>query len=345
MTSTAHKPVTLLWALRSPCDLGCPHCYFGVLEQDRFAPPSEPGKLTHLPHSDAPLPVLLDFLADIGESGVGRVFLAGGEPLNWPPIMHVIAALTGAGVQVVVCTNGRPLVRSDIRNMLYDNGVHAVSVSLDSADPVINDRQRPPRGKQTDSWSRVVAGISALLAVRGDRAMKVGIYSVLTRNTLAGMPDTARFAAELGADYFVAQPVALEPDHELYEALVLTEHDVPMLEQVFTEISTAGLGMTLPGDSYPGLVVSTVRHRLQNKPGCYGGHQLAFIEPDGSVWDCPSGHMIAAQAAASAQRSIIGHTAAELFRPTSVVRDCPLFSSDCVNMDPLMEFDRILGPV
>jgi MoaA/NifB/PqqE/SkfB family radical SAM enzyme len=218
-----------------------------------------------------------------------------------------------------------------------------VSVSLDSADPVINDRQRPARGNQTDSWARVVAGISSLLADRGDRKVKVGIYSVLTRNTLAGMPDTARFSAALGVDYFVVQPVALQPDHELYEQLVLREQDVPLLEQVFTEISGADLGMTLPSDLYPAQVISTVRHRLQDKPGCYGGHQLAFIEPDGSVWDCPSGYMIAAQSATGTQRTIIGHTAAELFRPTAAVMDCPLFSSDCVNMNPLMDFDRILG--
>ncbi|WP_216917115.1 radical SAM protein [Nocardia noduli] len=340
---SAGKTTTVLWALRSPCDLGCPHCYFGVLEQDRLEPPTQPGKLTHLPHGDLGLPVLLDFLSDIGESGIERVFLAGGEPLNWPPVGQIIAALTAAGVQVVVCTNGRPLTRPAIRKMLYDNGVHAVSVSLDSADPVINDRQRPTRGGQTDSWARVVTGISALIDERGDRAMKVGIYSVLTRNTLAGMPDTARFAAELGVDYFVAQPVALDPGHELFEELVLREHDVPLLEEVFGAIAAADLGMSLPGELYPAQVVSTVRHRLQDKPGCYGGHQLAFIEPDGSVWDCPSGHMIAAQAAAGTQRSIIGHTAAELFVPTTSVRDCPLFSGDCVNMNPLMEFDRVLG--
>ncbi|WP_280247437.1 MULTISPECIES: radical SAM protein [Nocardia] len=343
MSAVPNKTTTLLWALRSPCDLGCPHCYFGVLEQDRIAPPTQPGKLTHLPGGDAPLPALLDFLADVGDSGVARVFLAGGEPLNWPPIQHIITALTTAGVQVVVCTNGRPLTRPNVRKMLFDAGVHAVSVSLDSADPVINDRQRPPRGNQTGSWNRVIAGISALLADRGDRSMKVGIYSVLTRRTLAGMPDTARFAAGLGVDYFVAQPVALEPGHELSDELVLREQDVPLLEQVFDEITTANLGMTLPSHRYPAQVVSTVRHRLQDKQGCFGGHQLVFVEPDGSVWDCPSGDMIAAQAAAGTQRTIIGHTAAELFAPTTAVMDCPLFSSDCVNMNPLMEFDRILG--
>ncbi|MGW0251134.1 radical SAM protein [Nocardia goodfellowii] len=340
---SAARPVTLLWALRSPCDLGCPHCYFGVMENDRITPPTAPGQLTHLPHNDTTLAQQLAFLADVADSGVGRVFLAGGEPLNWPPIKHVIATLAAAHVQVVVCTNGIALNKPSVRKMLCDNGVDAVSVSLDSADPVINDRQRPARGNRTDSWARVVAGISALLTERGDTAMKVGIYSVITRPTLAGMADTARFAADLGVDYFVAQPVALEPGHALYDELVLREADIPELERVFAEIAAAGLGMTLPAPSYPRQVVSTVRNLLQDKPGCFGGHQLAFIEPDGSVWDCPSSHKIAVQARAGSMRTILDHTAAALFPPTSAVADCPLFSGDCVNMGPLMDFDRVLA--
>lgn len=72
-----------------------------------------------------------------------------------------------------------------------------------------------------------------------------------------------------------------------------------------------------------------------------------FIEPDGSVWDCPSRHKIAATAAQAAQRSITAGTAAELFpQPAATTGcDCPLYSDDCVNMWPLMtDFDRFLAP-
>ncbi|MGH8882733.1 MAG: radical SAM protein, partial [Stackebrandtia sp.] len=48
--------------------------------------------------------------------------------------------------------------------------------------------------------------------------------------------------------------------------------------------------------------------------GCFGGHTLNFIEPDGSVWDCPSGLKIAATPPA-AHRSVVGANAAELFGP------------------------------
>jgi MoaA/NifB/PqqE/SkfB family radical SAM enzyme len=341
------RSVTLLWAPRSRCNLGCTYCYFGTLEEHREAPPTRPGQLSHLSQGDVHLLDVLRFLSTIGDSGVKRVFIAGGEPLNWAPIGAVINTLTGAGIEVTVCTNGIPLNRPSTRRMLLDAGVHAVSVSLDSADPAINDRYRPAHNP-ADGWATVVSGIRAL---RADRATgtppRIGLYTVITRVTLPGLADTARFADELGLDYFVPQPVALDRDHTLHDELVLRDTDLPALTRAFDEIYDGGLGVELPSRRYPGQVASTIRTELQLVHGCFGGHQLAFIEPDGSVWDCPSSHKIAAQAQAGTQRSIATHTAAELFpaRTETGGCDCPLFSGDCVNMLPLMEdFDRFLTP-
>lgn len=346
---TPPRSVTLLWAPRSRCDLGCDYCYFGTLEEHRVAPPTQPGQLSHLSQGDLHLDDITRFLATIGDSSVKRVFIAGGEPLNWAPIGAVIQTLTSAGVEVTVCTNGVPLNRPAIRTMLFDAGVHGVSVSLDSADPDLNDLHRRAHNPAV-GWSTVVSGIRALLADRAARPArpawpKIGLYSVITRLTLAGLTDTARLASELGMDYFVPQPISLERDHHLYDELVLREEDLANLRTVFGELYDAELGLDLPSPSYPAQVASTIRHELQLLRGCFGGHQLAFIEPDGTVWDCPSSHKIAALARAGKQRSIAAGTASELFPAQAVTGgcDCPLFSGDCVNMLPLMEdFDRFL---
>jgi hypothetical protein len=78
-------------------------------------------------------------------------------------------------------------------------------------------------------------------------------------------------------------------------------------------------------------------------PGCFGGHTLYFIEPDGSVWDCPSSTKIAATPA-QRRRSIKNADAGTLFAPPcSAARDCALFSVDCVNMWPLNGFSAMLA--
>jgi MoaA/NifB/PqqE/SkfB family radical SAM enzyme len=338
------REVSLLWALRSPCNLGCTYCYFGTLEEHRGAAPTRPGQLSHLPHHDLPLADITQFLSTAADSGITRVFIAGGEPLIWPTIGIVLHTLQQAGIAVTVCTNGIPLNRAEIREMLRDAHVDAVSVSLDSANPQVNDAYRPARNRK-DGWHSVVSGIRALTGDRGYGAtMRIGVYTVISRHTLATLPATAAFAAELGADYFVPQPISLAPDHPLHPQLSLREQDIPAVTAALDDIYDSGLPLALPERRYPGQIVSTVRTHLQLIHGCFGGHRLAFIEPDGSVWDCPSQYRIADTADRGAQRSIRDATAAELFQagPADGGCDCPFYSRDCVSMWPLMDFDHLL---
>jgi len=96
----------------------------------------------------------------------------------------------------------------------------------------------------------------------------------------------------------------------------------------------ARLDIGLPDRSYAASFAATLRSESPGLvAGCFGGHTLFFIEPDGGVWDCPSYLKIAATPP-SLQRTIRGGDARRLFGPA--YRDCPadcaLFSRDCVNM-------------
>jgi len=163
MTSTmigkmTRQDVTVLWAVRSPCNLGCRYCYFGTVEEHRQAPPERAGALSHLARTDLDLDTVLAFIATLPDSRVERIFLAGGELLIWRHGLVVIEALAATGVQTIVCTNGIPLNRPENVAAILDFGVEAVSVSLDSADAGHNDTYRPGRGTGV-GFADVVAGI------------------------------------------------------------------------------------------------------------------------------------------------------------------------------------------
>lgn len=337
---TVRRDVDVLWALRSPCNLGCKYCYFGTLPEHREQPVTQIGQLSHLSRADLTLADLAAFVGTLPQSPVRRVFLAGGEPLIWPPIFDLIALIKQAGVEVVVCTNGIPLNRPDVVARLIDLGVDAVSVSLDSAEPGHNDRWRPSHNGK-DGWDRVVSGITALLAERGRKTSPaVGIYSVITAQNLEAVTEVAALAATLGCDYFVPQPLSLEPGHALDDELSLTAAHYDALAAQFTRLYETSR-LRLPDRDYPGRVLEAIS---ASQPGyvakCFAGRYLFFVEPDGSVWPCPSSLKIRSLSSRPV-RSIRGATAADIFG-AGRCQDCSLFSRDCVNMWPLTSFTPMI---
>jgi MoaA/NifB/PqqE/SkfB family radical SAM enzyme len=336
--------LTLLWAVRSHCaSHTCRYCYFGDAD-DQEPPAAIPGSLSHLSPDDLTAAEVLAFAATLGRSAVRRVFLAGGEPLLWRPVTRLIEVLKDQGMEVIVCTSGVALARPSVSAMLVRLGVDAVSVSLDSADPAHHDAWRPPK-QPGDGWDQVVGGVRALLAARvGQPGPRVGLYSVITALNIPDICAVPRLAASLGCDYAVPQPVALPAGHKLSAKLSLTPEHLPALRQQFTALFSEGLHVRLPAEPYPERVAAAVSEPTGTVHGCFGGHTLFFVEPDGSVWDCPSTLRIAATPA-GARRTVRGADAAALFPgPCGPAGDCPLFSVDCVNMWPLAGFASMLEP-
>jgi MoaA/NifB/PqqE/SkfB family radical SAM enzyme len=338
------RDVTLLWALRSPCAFKCPHCYFGTIEDHKDNPPEQAGVLSHLARTDLSAKTLGAFARTLADSPVERVILAGGEPLDWPATLEIISIIKDAGCQVVIATNGVPLTRPHITERLVSLGVDGVSVSLDSADADTNDRMRPSRSGRF-GYHDVLDGISALLRVRGPRATpKVGIYTVVTRLRPQEITDVARLAADLGVDYYVPQPISLAPDHLLFDTLSHTPADVADVGEHLTRLYRDAQGLALPDPSYLQRFVTAISTQDSARvPDCFGGARLFFIQPDGSVWDCPSDRRIAATAPGW-HRTIRDGDARTLFATRAACTDCSLFSRDCVNMWPLvLDMPRLLN--
>lgn len=340
------KGVIILWAPRSPCNLGCQYCYFGTLDDARTeSVPLRPGELSHVGKNDVPLHSLISFIQSFNVELVHRVFIAGGEPLVWPGCRMMIQTLKAAGCQVVVCTNGLPLQDEHLCQWLVEAGVDAVSISLDSHDAEYNDHWRVDR--RGDGWAGVVGGIRTLVTqrARSHSDLQIGVYSVISRLNIGHIVPTARLVSDLGVDYYIIQPVSLADDHALHDILSMNESHHRELMQAISELMSLEVKLYLPNKGYLKLFLRSLSSRFSRVvPGCFGGRDLFFIEPDGSVWDCPSMYKIA-ETPIEEYVSIVGQSSADIFSASRRARntDCSCFSQDCVNMWQLMAFDDILG--
>lgn len=336
------RGVTLLWALRSPCHLQCRYCYFGMIEAGNT--PLAAGALSHAGQRDLSRSAMLDFIATITPSLVHRVFVAGGEPLIWPGTWQILSALKNAGCEVIVCTNGLPLAQERVSSALLDLAVDAVSISLDSCDATYHDHWRVDRSGQ--GWKGVVQGIRTLVGLRNQRhaSTRVGVYTVMTQQNITHLARTARFVAALGVDYYIIQPVSLAPEHRFHNELTLDVRHRADVTASFNALRAAHVPLYLPPASYTDRILQTLTDQpLPIIKQCFGGRDLFFVEPDGSLWDCPSMYKIA-QTPPEARLSLVNQDADTLF---SLVRrqritDCTCFSQDCVNMWMLMSFDEIV---
>jgi cyclic pyranopterin phosphate synthase len=123
------------------------------------------------------------------ELGVTKLRLTGGEPLLRPGLPSLVERLARiAGIEdIALTTNGMLLER--LGPALRAAGLHRVTVSLDSLDPVVFARMSGQRG----DLQRVLDGIEATCAIGFPRGVKIN--TVVQRGVNdAGVPELlARF--------------------------------------------------------------------------------------------------------------------------------------------------------
>ena len=152
------------------------------------------------------------------------------------------------------------------------------------------------------------------------------------RDRLQEITDVARLAA----DYYVLQPISRPPERQLFDRRCHTPEDVPAVEDQLRCLQADPRGLTLPDPAYMRQFLTSIATQDSGRvEDCFGRAQLFFIQPDGSLWDCPSDRRITATAL-SQQRSIVGADARTLFNGRPACTDCSHFSQDCVNMGPLV---------
>jgi SynChlorMet cassette radical SAM/SPASM protein ScmE len=130
-------------ALTAACNLSCRYCSYQAA----------PGRRAE----DLPIAGWLALIDELGDGGVMRVLLTGGEPLLCRDFAGIVAAVVRNRMRFALTTNGVLLTPQLVR-LLKDTGrVDDVQVSMDGGDAWVNDRTRGP-----GAWDGAIRGLRLL---------------------------------------------------------------------------------------------------------------------------------------------------------------------------------------
>jgi MoaA/NifB/PqqE/SkfB family radical SAM enzyme len=107
------EPRLLTVAITAECNLRCEGCRYGR---------------DFMPHSQLPLPIVMDLLEDARHAGFERVRLYGGEPLLHKDLPAMIRRTLDLGMRASVTTNGLLLGRR--MDELYDAGLRVLTIGF-----------------------------------------------------------------------------------------------------------------------------------------------------------------------------------------------------------------------
>jgi len=147
------------------------------------------------------LPVFRRLVDQAVTLGFRQIALTGGEPLLHPNIVAMIEYAT-ARIDTIVLTSALPLTAALLRDLGgVDRSRLTVQVSLDSADPGVNDRLRG-----LGSWRQATCGLEMLLRA----GYRVAVRATLALTGEETLPDLVRFLNTLGvpAERVYGAPVA-----------------------------------------------------------------------------------------------------------------------------------------
>ena len=161
--STPYRLRTAVWEITLACPFSCRYCG------------SRAGRARE---NELTTDECLDVCRQLGEMGLRRVSLIGGEVFLRRDWAQIVSALTAQGIRVNVITNGY-LFTPELLDILKSAAVESVSVSLDGP------RDIHDRGRQTGSYDRAVAAIRALAGA----GIPVSVITTLSRESAAALEE------------------------------------------------------------------------------------------------------------------------------------------------------------
>lgn len=258
-----YRPSLVSWNLTRKCNLKCPHCYMegGTAEQHELS-------------TDECL-ALIDEMRALGTE---MLILTGGEPLLRRDIYEIARTASGAGLWVVMGTNG-VLVTDYVAGKMVECGVKGVGISLDSIHPEKHDRFRGG----PNAWEHSVRALETCRR----HGLEVLVQTTVMDMNRDELPELMAFAREKGAwsfnVYFLVQTgrgqqmndLSAEDTDAMLRELAMRQDDfrpmlvrskcAPQFKQIAYEMGRGGL----------------------ESGGCMAGTHYCRITPSGDVTPCP----------------------------------------------------------
>jgi len=276
------RPYVVSWNLTYRCNLACDHCYLDaggspLVASEAFSDRSELD-------TDQCKKVVDDIATFAPEA---LTILTGGEPLLRRDILQIIRYANEKDLWVVVGTNGVSITPT-LAQLLLNEGVRGLALSLDALDPERHDRFRAVKG----AWNNTVRGASIL----HDVGLPFIVQTTVGRHNLDELEQIAEFAhekmsAKVWNLYFLVQTGRgqfvsdIEPDE--YDRVLATLHE---LQERYRD------RMIVNAKCAPHYV-KTVFERDPDSPflksysggagGCPAGTHYMGIRPNGDVTPCP----------------------------------------------------------
>ncbi|HFD40187.1 MAG TPA: radical SAM protein [Anaerolineae bacterium] len=174
---------TLYLYVSGSCNLACRHCWI-TPEYIGF----EPGKQA-INGRHVPLDYVDKAIREGKPLGLHSIKLTGGEPTLHPQFRELVNLISGAGLRIIMETNGTLIDRS-LADFLAESKLSFISVSLDGADAATHDALRSVEG----SFQRAVEGVRALVRV----GYRPQIICTLHKGNIAQVDDVVALAEDLG---------------------------------------------------------------------------------------------------------------------------------------------------
>jgi radical SAM protein with 4Fe4S-binding SPASM domain len=181
----ADAPRIISWNITLRCPLKCSHCYVNAGENEAVGVLSTQEAFS--------------VIDQIRATGKPVVVLSGGEPLLREDIFEIARYGTEQGLRMVMGTSGF-FIDKAVASKLWDAGIRAVAISLDSNNAVTHDSFRGLDGV----WERAVHAIEHCR----DAGISVQINMSVMRSAISDVEDVIGLGTSLGVrDYQLFFPV------------------------------------------------------------------------------------------------------------------------------------------